>query len=221
LEALISYLERHPEEWAKVHKQVVALLKSYGITYTNLGSTLGDKFAKGLEDAVETVRTAAKLLAAVAAAELSVTLTVTPKVPIPKVPDRVPEGPQGPDKGLLVASPVLPYDAYASGDKPITLATGMWEIPNTLLALLHSGEMVVPAGPARLLRDLLSGGSGGGGWETQAAGPAVQSSKALSAGGGTAGPQGGGTIVVQVGEEKLVEIADRRLWVRANLGGGN
>jgi hypothetical protein len=42
------------------------------------------------------------------------------------------------------------------------LDVGAWEIPSVMPALLHPGEMVVPAGPAQAFRSAVSGGSGAG-----------------------------------------------------------
>ncbi len=51
------------------------------------------------------------------------------------------------------------------------LAVGAWEIPGTMAAVLHSGEMVVPAAPAAALRNALTGaqpatGKAAGGGDT-------------------------------------------------------
>ena len=40
---------------------------------------------------------------------------------------------------------------------------GAWEIPSTSPAMLHAGEMVVPAGPAEAFRSAVAGGGGGNG----------------------------------------------------------
>lgn len=40
----------------------------------------------------------------------------------------------------------------------IGLSSGAWEIPGTMPALLHAGEMVVPAGPASAMRESMGGG---------------------------------------------------------------
>lgn len=41
---------------------------------------------------------------------------------------------------------------------------GMWQVPQDMLTLVHHNELVMPAGPAAGLRDLLtSGGQGGSG----------------------------------------------------------
>jgi len=44
-------------------------------------------------------------------------------------------------------------------------AGGWWEVPGTVTSILHPQEMVLPAGPAQGLRDMLSGGGAGGGGE--------------------------------------------------------
>lgn len=40
---------------------------------------------------------------------------------------------------------------------------GAWEIPGTMGAILHGGEMVLPAGPSQAVRDFFGGGGSGGG----------------------------------------------------------
>jgi hypothetical protein len=49
------------------------------------------------------------------------------------------------------------------------LDVGAWEIPSVMPALLHPGEMIVPAGPAQAFRSAVSGAGGGqgGGGGTQ------------------------------------------------------
>lgn len=40
---------------------------------------------------------------------------------------------------------------------------GAWNLPSNMLAMVHAGEMIIPAGPAGALRSAVSSGSGGGG----------------------------------------------------------
>lgn len=44
-----------------------------------------------------------------------------------------------------------------------SFAVGAWSLPSDMIAQVHQGEMIVPAGPAGALRSALSGGSGSGG----------------------------------------------------------
>jgi hypothetical protein len=42
-------------------------------------------------------------------------------------------------------------------------AAGAWDLPSDMIARVHQGEMIVPAGPAGAMRDALSGGAQSGG----------------------------------------------------------
>lgn len=44
-----------------------------------------------------------------------------------------------------------------------SFATGAWSLPSDMIAQVHQGEMIVPAGPAANFRNLLDGNSGRGG----------------------------------------------------------
>ncbi len=75
---------------------------------------------------------------------------------------------QGPAAPAEAAGITAAVDAAAIGMSK--LDTGAWEIPNTMTAQLHTGEMVVPAEPAAALRNYAQGngssaapGAGGGG----------------------------------------------------------
>jgi hypothetical protein len=84
---------------------------------------------------------------------------------------------------------------------------------DNLLANLHAEEMVVPAGPARLLRDLLVGGASSGGWRTTASGGGSgEASSALSTSNG-----GAGTLILQLDGQELTRIVDQRIAVREDL----
>jgi tape measure domain-containing protein len=199
LEQLQSYLSRHPEAWRKVHKGVLALLDKFGIDYKNVGSTLGLEFAKGLDSAMDIVKKSAAALAAAAAAELAAKNAAKPDLNPPIVP--------------VTPTPTPPNPSPPG----VPLATGMWSVPtDNLLARLHSQEMVVPAGPARLLRDLLAGGGGGGGsaWQTVASAGVSRASAAL----GEGGPRSGsGTLVIQLDGNELTRVVDQRLAVHEDL----
>lgn len=69
---------------------------------------------------------------------------------------------------VFVKEVVIKALMTAVGMPPIPgFAAGAWEIPATMPAILHSGEMVLPSGPAGALRSALEGdggsGAGGGG----------------------------------------------------------
>ncbi len=44
-----------------------------------------------------------------------------------------------------------------------SFAVGAWSLPSDMIAQVHQGEMIIPAGPAGALRSALSGGAGDGG----------------------------------------------------------
>jgi hypothetical protein len=52
---------------------------------------------------------------------------------------------------------------FAAGMGGVALDVGAWEIPGTMAATLHSGEMVVPATFASGLRAMTSGAGAAGG----------------------------------------------------------
>jgi hypothetical protein len=49
----------------------------------------------------------------------------------------------------------------AAGSAIPSFAVGSWSLPSDMIAQVHQGEMIVPAGPAQTLRDAVSGGGGG------------------------------------------------------------
>lgn len=64
-----------------------------------------------------------------------------------------------PIMGPAAAGPATASAAEVMAGGLTPLAVGAWEIPGVMPALLHPGEMVVPAGPAKNFRDGLGGGS--------------------------------------------------------------
>ena len=56
--------------------------------------------------------------------------------------------------------------AYSTALAMPSFAVGAWELPGDMVANVHKGEMIIPAGPAAALRDGLSGGGGGRGGDT-------------------------------------------------------
>jgi hypothetical protein len=64
---LQTRLAKHPEEYDKIQKQIIALLNRYGVTYKASGKLLGEAFANGLRAAERDVRNAAKSLAQIVA----------------------------------------------------------------------------------------------------------------------------------------------------------
>ena len=213
LASLKSYLSRHPEEWKKVQNQIVALLNKYGINYKVAGALMGRKFVDGIESQIKNAEAAAKKLAAAG----------VPKTKKEKVPPVVvvPGGaPAGTNKNDISSEPL-----DESGE-PI-YALGAWRIPRNQLAFLHANEMVVPASAADTLRRIIgSGGLSGlsrlmsGGaepWPGGAGGVGGASTRIGSSGASQGVGDGGGTIVVQVGDDVIARIVDKRLWVRGNL----
>jgi hypothetical protein len=67
-----------------------------------------------------------------------------------------------PVMGPAASGPAAASEAAAVAAGMAPLATGAWEIPSVMPALLHPGEMVVPATMASGMRSAMTGGSGGG-----------------------------------------------------------
>jgi hypothetical protein len=49
-------------------------------------------------------------------------------------------------------------------------ATGSWEVPSTMAAMIHPGEMIIPSGPAAQLRTAWGGGGSSGGGSSSSGG---------------------------------------------------
>ena len=67
-----------------------------------------------------------------------------------------------PVMGPAAAGPASASEAAALAAGMAPLAVGAWEIPSVMPALLHPGEMVVPANFASGIRGAAAGGGGGG-----------------------------------------------------------
>lgn len=67
LATLQGKLAQQPEEYAKIQRQIVALLASYGIQMRASGKLLGEAFAAGLDSSAKSVQKAAKNLANIVA----------------------------------------------------------------------------------------------------------------------------------------------------------
>lgn len=67
LAVLTNRLQKHPEEYDKIQKKIMALLKSYGVPFKNSGKILGDAFADGIRASFKNVESAAKKLAQIIA----------------------------------------------------------------------------------------------------------------------------------------------------------
>ena len=67
--------------------------------------------------------------------------------------------------GPAAAGPAVAGQAsvLAAGAALPSFATGAWSLPADMVAQVHRGEMIVPAGPAARLRDAASGGGAPGG----------------------------------------------------------
>lgn len=214
LAALQGHLARHPEEWRKTQRDVLALLAKYGINYVAAGQALGAKFVAGLRSSLKDAEAAARALAAAG----------TPK---PKPKGSTPAAPTG--SGYASGSP-----AYSSDGTKKPHAAGAWDISGTEDAILHAREMVLrpdiadsvraavgSAGMAGIVPMLRAGsgrgssGSGGAmaGFSGMGAG-AISAMRQITPVGGT---QGGGTIIFQVGSEKLAEFTDRGLYVQHSV----
>lgn len=189
LELLRQYLEKHPGEWSRANARVLELLSNYGITYKKAGAALGQSFADGLREQVGL---------AIAAIRMMMTNSMTDI---------------GTQLGLMMANFFNTVTGANTGGWPANgmgvnyigpRATGDWNIlKDNSLALLHQGEMVVPADASNLLRQLGSRRMG--------------MSEALS--GASGGSTGGNTYQVFVGDEKIVEIFDHGLRQNADIYG--
>ncbi len=67
--------------------------------------------------------------------------------------------------GPLAAGPAAAAQATVAGmaGGVVSADIGMWQVPRDQLALIHQNELVMPAGPAGALREMLANGSNGGG----------------------------------------------------------
>jgi len=63
LENLMEYLLKHPQQHKKTQDKIIALLHSYGISYRDAGSVVGENFAQGLRDSMAAVIAAATEMA--------------------------------------------------------------------------------------------------------------------------------------------------------------
>ena len=50
---------------------------------------------------------------------------------------------------------------HAAGAALPSFDAGAWSLPSDMIAQVHRGEMIVPAGPAQAIRDGAGGGGGG------------------------------------------------------------
>lgn len=66
--------------------------------------------------------------------------------------------------GPAAAGPAVAGQAtvLAAGAALPSFATGAWSLPSDMVAQVHRGEMIVPAGPAGQIRDAAAGGESGG-----------------------------------------------------------
>ena len=66
--------------------------------------------------------------------------------------------------GPAAAGPAVAGQAtvLAAGAALPSFATGAWSLPADMIAQVHRGEMIVPAGPAARMRDAAAGGGSGG-----------------------------------------------------------
>lgn len=67
--------------------------------------------------------------------------------------------------GPLAIGPATAAEATVAGmaGAVVSADIGMWEVPRDQLALIHQNELIMPAGPAGALRDMLTNTPGGGG----------------------------------------------------------
>jgi hypothetical protein len=67
--------------------------------------------------------------------------------------------------GPLAIGPATAAQATVAGMAGAVASAdiGMWEVPKDQLALIHQNELIMPAGPAGALREMLTNGSSGSG----------------------------------------------------------
>jgi uncharacterized protein YecA (UPF0149 family) len=67
--------------------------------------------------------------------------------------------------GPLAVGPAAAAQATVAGMAGAVASAdiGMWQVPNDQLALIHQNELIMPAGPAGALRDMLTNAPNGGG----------------------------------------------------------
>jgi tape measure domain-containing protein len=213
MRALQDYLTTHRVTWQVAQAKVISLLRTYGINYKIAGQRLGFSFEQGLRDSIKGVVDAAKDLGSAAADTLKSWIT-------PVEPTKKPEVPAVP----TVPKVTIPEPSYRPPTSPrvVPYDTGSWKLLTDTLALVHQGEMIVPATIADSVRDLIKTGSssslvplsGAGAGLTGTTGAGASLPDAVGRG---AGSEGGGTIIVQIGNEVIDEIVDRRLYVRGTI----
>lgn len=201
---LETYLSKHPKEWKSTQDKIIALLKSYDVSYTAAGALLGNKFLDGLKESVKGIGPLIHEL-----------LTAPITVPKDNTPKDTPK-----DNTVFGVSPGY---THAPGRGPQEFDVGAWNVASDMLAMIHKGEMIVPRTMADSLRGMLKMDSAG------ATGMAISQSKPTAsadtrvrgqigaAGSVRASESYGGTIIVKVGNETLVEIVDRRLKVSQDI----
>jgi phage-related protein len=85
LELLRNRLAKHPEEYDKIQKKIVKLLKAYDGDFKTAGENLGEAFAKGIDASARAVEKSAKNLAQIVAKYLP--HSPAEKGPLSKLPD--------------------------------------------------------------------------------------------------------------------------------------
>lgn len=172
LNALETYLDKHPKLWKTSQQKVIALLHSFGLSYQTAGDLLGNSFAKGFKVALQNL-----------------------------------------EKAMAGALKIkVSWATLVLGGKGF--AEGAWKLAQDQYAQVHAGEMIVPASAAGPLRDWLSraggGGQSGSPWSLGISGAGAMRQA-------TGERNGGGTIIFKVGDEELVRLMDRRLYVEKSI----
>jgi len=63
LDDLIEKLQQHPEQYRKIHRQILALLKKNGVDVASAGQLMGESLALGMQRALAAIRKAAEQIA--------------------------------------------------------------------------------------------------------------------------------------------------------------
>jgi hypothetical protein len=134
-----------------------------GVAAQSAATTAGETAKTGAVVAGTAARTSAE--ASAATAGLSTTVVAIGKSIIASAAETFAGifGFLSPLLGPAAAGPALAGQAtvLAAGAALPSFATGAWNLPSDMVAQVHRGEMIVPAGPAARMRDAAGGGAGG------------------------------------------------------------
>lgn len=207
LTALENFLKHHPAKWAQTQAKIVALLKSYGITYHSAGALLGASFVKGLKTALAEATKAAKALAA-AGNPSGTSATTSHAAGAWELPRD--EVAQLHAREMVIPPNVSDAVRRAVGGRgfssiPYLLNLGVKAEHSAQQQAMLAGAQARPVSLPTVRR--------------MTSVPVASTGNADAGGGGARPMKGGGTIVFMVGTEKLAELTDRSLFVQDTIYG--